>query len=211
MIQSRIWTALPSELCTCCMNDCSWLVPHLSGLGRFRSLRKSTTLLQSFGRRTWSKLVEMVRHVWVNFCRMWAGVVCALHCIVATWLEGSGAKQWRVEQPGKGGKEYICCAKPSLNTLFGYIWMVLSPESSYPHTWKQKYACVDWNLIYVHTYMGSACVVVCVYRGLRMCRYTSEQVCMSVGVAHSFPPRSDPARRKLKAAVVRGQPGLHSI
>ena len=43
-------------------------------------------------------------------------------------------KTVEVEQSGKGGKEYICCAKPSLNTLFGYIWMVLSPESSYPHT-----------------------------------------------------------------------------
>ena len=34
----------------------------------------------------------------------------------------------------RGERIYICCAKPSLNTLFGYIWMVLSPESSYPHT-----------------------------------------------------------------------------
>ena len=45
---------------------------------------------------------------------MWAGVVCALHCTVATWLEVSGAKQLQRNSLGRG-KEHMCCAKPSLN------------------------------------------------------------------------------------------------
>ena len=50
---------------------------------------------------------------------MWAGVVCAVHCRVATWLEGSGAIIAAAEeQSGKGVRKHMCCAKPSLSGAF---------------------------------------------------------------------------------------------
>ena len=49
---------------TCCRKAMSWLVPHLSGLGKLRSLRNSMRCSQSLGRYTRPVVVDMDMHIW---------------------------------------------------------------------------------------------------------------------------------------------------
>lgn len=78
---------------TCCRKAISWLVPHLSGFGRLRSFRYSTSLSQSFGRYT-RPVFELItmQDCW-SFWRTCMGVVWALQCTTATWVERSCSKQ----------------------------------------------------------------------------------------------------------------------
>ena len=52
---------------TCCRKAISWLVPHLSGFGRLRSFRYSTSLSQSFGLYTRPVLELITMHDCCNF------------------------------------------------------------------------------------------------------------------------------------------------
>ena len=62
------------------------------------------------------------------------------------------------EQPGKGGREHMCCATPSLNGA-------CTRDQLSIHV-KTKVTVEMHVLSDICTYMGSLCVVGCVYLGL---------------------------------------------
>lgn len=82
-----------NQFSTCCRKAMSWLVPHLSGFGRLRSFRYSTSLSQSFGLYTLPVLeLITIQDCW-SFWRTCMGEVWALQCTTATWVERSCSKQ----------------------------------------------------------------------------------------------------------------------
>ena len=86
------------------------------------------------------------------------------------------------------GKEHMCCATPSLNGAFAKEQLSIHVKTK---------ATVKMHVLSdICTYMGSVCVVGCVYLGLGVCVYVCEQVYMSVSATLSFPHPSDPTRRK---------------
>ena len=89
---------------------------------------------------------------------MWAGVVCAVHCRVATWLEGNDAKQ-EEEQSGRGVRKHMCCATPSLKGAFARKHLSI-------HVKTKVTVLSD-----ICTYMGSVCSWVCVPESGFVCVY----------------------------------------
>ena len=109
---------------------------------------------------------ETVRHIWVNFCRMWAGVVCELHCTVATWVEESGTTQPQRSSLGKGWGN-TCCAYAITEWCFHQRAVIHTCEiKSYSGD-----ACVEWCMnvhgicvcSWVCTWVW-VCVCICVNR-----------------------------------------------
>ena len=78
-----------------------------------------------------------------------------------------GGSKWRKvaaeEQSGKGVRKHMCCAKPSLNGAFTKDQLSIHVKTKIT---VEIHVSSD-----ICSYMGSVCVVGCVYLGLGVCVY----------------------------------------
>ena len=91
---------------------------------------------------------------------------------------------------GGGEGDHMCCAKSTVNRLLDISgWCFHQRAVIHMHENKSNSGdvCVRRVKPDIRMYMGSVCVVACVYLGLCVCVCMCEQVYMSVGVAHFFP------------------------
>lgn len=158
---------------TCCRKATISQDPHLSGLGRLRSRKNSTSRSPSLGRRTRlapvTLLPVMVTQDWLSLSRMWLERVCAVHCITTTWaLLLLAARQYSRSRLEVEWKQRLCINLPleqrectdllfELGTFNCNALATINPESttscseaaSRVQVWKDKSKCTSFHTLLV--------------------------------------------------------------